>query len=144
MHNQPDDDLQHRYLLPSFPELDETWKVRAACRGMDPNLFHPERGDTLTLRAALNVCATCPVKAECLNYGLKSGFRIGIWGGTSERQRRSLPRRDRRYIGQRPIPHGTNTGYIIHLQRRDTPCGDCREAHAEYQRLYTEKRRQAS
>lgn len=62
------------------------WMSDAACRGLDPALFFPERGDDV--RPALKVCAACPVKAECLELGLVE--RHGVYGGLSERQRRKV------------------------------------------------------
>ncbi len=40
-----------------------TWHAHAACRGMGPELFFPERGASTALGKA--VCSTCPVAAEC-------------------------------------------------------------------------------
>lgn len=39
------------------------------------------------------MCATCPVRAECLADVLsweKPGFRIGIWGGLGPAEREAL------------------------------------------------------
>ena len=62
----------------------------AGCRGMDPALFFPSRGEDV--KAAQRVCAACPVAAECLDYAMANNERFGIWGGTSERQRLRLRR----------------------------------------------------
>lgn len=64
------------------------WTRHAACRGVDPDLFFPERGqDTEPAKA---VCRTCPVIDECLDHALRNGEKRGVWGGTSERQRRQM------------------------------------------------------
>ena len=68
------------------------WRKHAACRGMDTNLFYPEQGYNghAKQRQAQAVCATCPVKAECLQaLGRYSG---GIVGGqtTAERTRKHM------------------------------------------------------
>lgn len=59
------------------------WRSEAACRGMDAELFFPERGDPAETAKA--VCARCTVKEPCLAYGLAlpSSMRQGIWGGQS-------------------------------------------------------------
>lgn len=71
------------------------WVDRAACAGMDPSLFFPERGGTENCRAAKAVCAGCEVRFECLDYAMAQRITDGVWGGLSERQRRAL-RRTRR------------------------------------------------
>jgi WhiB family redox-sensing transcriptional regulator len=40
------------------------------------------------------VCAGCPVRERCLDYAIEH-VEIGVWGGTSERERRGM-RRTRR------------------------------------------------
>jgi WhiB family transcriptional regulator, redox-sensing transcriptional regulator len=64
-----------------------------ACRGTDPDIFFPDRGQSL--EPAKRMCADCVVRDECLEHALTSGERFGVWGGTSERERRRL-RRTRR------------------------------------------------
>jgi WhiB family redox-sensing transcriptional regulator len=66
------------------------WLARAACRGMDPELFFPDRGESTEQAKA--VCAACPVRAECLDHALTNVERFGIWGGLSERERRAIRR----------------------------------------------------
>jgi WhiB family redox-sensing transcriptional regulator len=61
------------------------WMQRAACRGMDTNMFFPERG--ASHRAANDVCADCPVRQECHDLAETNNER-GIWGGVSDRGRR--------------------------------------------------------
>jgi hypothetical protein len=43
------------------------------------------------------VCASCPVREACLAYAVQAGVD-GMWGGTTERQRRSMRRRRREEI----------------------------------------------
>ena len=71
-----------------------SWRERANCLGVDPDLFFPERGEPL--RQVKAVCAGCEVRSECLAEGLHE--RFGVWGGTSERERRAL-RRQARAVG---------------------------------------------
>ena len=71
------------------------WMERAACRGLPTDLFFPERGGRAAASAAKAVCAACPVSDDCYEYAFASHERHGIWGGTSERERRRI-RRQRR------------------------------------------------
>lgn len=68
------------------------WMELANCRGMDPNLFHPGKGGNDLADAAKQVCARCQVRDECLAYALDNNFAQGVWGGTSDRDRRRLRR----------------------------------------------------
>lgn len=54
------------------------WKDQAICRGMDPNFFQMEVGESPDQAKA--VCRQCPVQAPCLAYGLRTGS-VGVWGG---------------------------------------------------------------
>lgn len=75
------------------------WEERAACRDLDPSLayrlFFPAQHRYAELAQARIICATCPVKAECLAFALDTHQDHGIWGGTSERERRGIRRRRR-------------------------------------------------
>jgi WhiB family redox-sensing transcriptional regulator len=64
------------------------WIEHAACRGLDPDLFHPDRGEAI--QPAKQVCATCPVRQPCLDYALAMKIQHGVWGGLSERERRRI------------------------------------------------------
>lgn len=69
------------------------WIKQAACRGMNPATFFPERGDTHTYRQAIAICETCQVRRQCAEYGAeldKQHLTPGIFGGLSQRQRRKL------------------------------------------------------
>ncbi|PIE27809.1 MAG: transcription factor WhiB [Micrococcales bacterium] len=70
-------------------ELD--WQELALCAQTDPEAFFPEKGGST--REAKKVCASCEVRAQCLDYALANDERFGIWGGLSERERRRLKKR---------------------------------------------------
>ncbi len=70
--------------------LDSRWQEMANCRGLDPDLFFPERG--ASTRDAKRVCGACVVKLDCLEYALEHKEKHGIWGGLSERERRVVRR----------------------------------------------------
>jgi len=61
-----------------------------ACRGVDPDLFFPGLG--VSPREAKEICKTCDARLACLEFALQNGEKFGVWGGTSERQRRRIRR----------------------------------------------------
>lgn len=116
------------------------WMTYAACRDADPNLFFPELGaNYYTTHDALKICRGCPVREECLQAVINHPAR-GIWGGTTETQRR------RRGIKIEPVllaPSpicGTERGYWRHWRAGDPPCDDC----VEGMRYAQERRRRRS
>ena len=73
----------------------DVWRQRASCRSVDPDLFFPvgTTGPAVDqIESAKAVCQACPVNAPCLEYALATNQDSGIWGGTSEEERRTLRR----------------------------------------------------
>jgi WhiB family transcriptional regulator, redox-sensing transcriptional regulator len=71
------------------------WREHAACRASDPELFFPvgTTGPVLDeIRSAKAVCQDCPVREPCLQFALETNQDTGIWGGTTEEERRRLRR----------------------------------------------------
>lgn len=64
------------------------WFAEAECRGAPQHIFYPSRGEPSDRAKA--ICARCPVSVECLAYALDHGEQIGVWGGASEHERRSM------------------------------------------------------
>lgn len=71
------------------------WQDRGRCRDLDPELFFPPLdGESAEQRharesAAKAVCAGCPVRSECLSWALTHRERLGVWGGLTERERKT-------------------------------------------------------
>lgn len=71
------------------------WRAVAACRDTDPDLFFPigTTGNAIDqIASAKQVCDVCPAKEPCLEFALFTNQDSGVWGGTSEDERRSLRR----------------------------------------------------
>lgn len=66
----------------------EDWMHQAACADTDPDMWFPHRGEQI--KPLIAICATCPVRQDCLEYAIEHGEHHGIWGGTSERERRRI------------------------------------------------------
>ena len=63
------------------------WVGKAACKGLDPELFYPEPvGATKHIK---KICLACPVSLECLQYAIGNNEKHGIWGATSVAKRRN-------------------------------------------------------
>jgi WhiB family redox-sensing transcriptional regulator len=75
------------------------WVHRARCKDVDPELFFPV-GTTGPAAAQIDdakaICAGCDVRLQCLEWALATGQDAGVWGGTSEEERRSIRRARRR------------------------------------------------
>ncbi len=67
-----------------------SWRSLARCAEVDPDLFFPEIGGSVT--APKMVCRGCEVRAECLDYALEHDMQFGVWGGLSVTEREALQR----------------------------------------------------
>jgi WhiB family redox-sensing transcriptional regulator len=75
--------------------LDDRWRDGAACAAADSDLFFPVgvTGPAVEqIAAAKAVCSTCAVQAQCLEFAIATNQEYGVWGGTSEEERRVLRR----------------------------------------------------
>ena len=66
-------------------DSDESWRADAACKGINPNFFYPQ--DRTSTEAAKTFCRGCAVREACLAYALAHHEGLGVWGGTTERER---------------------------------------------------------
>jgi WhiB family transcriptional regulator, redox-sensing transcriptional regulator len=74
---------------------DGTWRTEAACSTMDTLIFFPigETGPAAPQVAlAKKVCTSCPVREQCLEFAIATIQNDGIWGGTTEDERRLIKR----------------------------------------------------
>ena len=72
------------------------WQAKAACRGPQAAVFFPppqfERKHERAEREmrAKQICESCAVISDCLNYALDIREPHGIWGGLNESERRVI------------------------------------------------------
>jgi hypothetical protein len=64
------------------------WHRQAACRGVGTEGYIIESGG----RHNRVLCAGCPVRQECLEVALADPELVGLWGGTTDAERRVLRR----------------------------------------------------
>jgi hypothetical protein len=98
---------------------------RAACRGADLAIFLPgdafdddNEDDEHPSKEALSYCLRCPVLADCLTHAVALDLS-GVWGGTTEYQRRQL----RRPMSRQSCP--VCGGQIIRTVADSEVCGAC-------------------
>lgn len=69
------------------------WVAQAGCVGADTNLFFSDRPADQS--AALQVCADCPVRADCAEWAVPIADLAGVWGAMTVAARRAERRRQR-------------------------------------------------
>ena len=106
---------------------DRSWMDRSACRDAvtspDDDVFFPPDFDesgrspavhasqrTRHERAALQLCADCPVQLDCLAYAVSTRQRFGVWGGRTEAQLQALMPHAGTTERRQPTDVGTRRG----------------------------------
>lgn len=95
---------------------DGDWGERAVCRSADPDELFVEGAAQNRAKA---LCSGCPVRLECLSHALDERIEHGIWGGMTERERRSLLRRRpmvtswRRLLEAARVQHDQSSGAAL-------------------------------
>ena len=72
---------------------EQDWRAQAACRNIEPDFFFPSgtTGQAVDqIDAAKAVCRSCCSRSECLEFALATNQESGVWGATSEEERRKL------------------------------------------------------
>jgi WhiB family redox-sensing transcriptional regulator len=110
------------------------WAEAAACRGSDLNLFFSDA--EAKVQQAKRICAGCPVRAECLDEGLRAedSSRYGIYGGLTPDERTELvdgPQQTRRKrTGGKPLALcGTRGAYDRHVRKGEPIDAACQRWH---------------
>lgn len=68
------------------------WRAEAACRNSDPDQWFP--GPGVNTSALVAICAACPSRVPCLEFGMDE--EEGIYGGLSGRERRRIRQREQK------------------------------------------------
>lgn len=83
----------------SPPTATDDWRQSSACRDTDPELFFPVGTTGQAVEQIANakaVCGQCLAQSECLQFALDTNQDSGVWGGSSEEERRAMRRLARR------------------------------------------------
>lgn len=74
-----------------FTPPEKTWMDRAACKGMDVEAFYSDLG--FRLEEAKDICRSCSVREDCLEFALANNEAEGLWGGKTAQERKRERRR---------------------------------------------------
>lgn len=64
------------------------WMTKALCAGADVNVWFP--ANVKDIEAAKEICAKCPVIADCLDTAINDRIGYGIWGGKTADERKII------------------------------------------------------
>lgn len=67
----------------------DNWREGAYCLGIDPNVFFAKT-ELEQQEIAAKFCGHCTVRQFCLDYALTTRQDDGVWGGTTEIERREI------------------------------------------------------
>jgi WhiB family redox-sensing transcriptional regulator len=69
----------------------QDWFDDAKCAGQDVHLWFSEVANTIHAKQAIfeakQVCSSCRVRTECLDWANENDERYGIWGGLTPVER---------------------------------------------------------
>ena len=85
---------------------DLDWRDEATCRDLDPELFFPVGVTGMAveqIEAAKSFCRVCPSQGQCLEFAITTNQEYGVWGATTEDERRVLRRQWRAEVRRRRV-----------------------------------------
>ena len=114
------------------------WAEQAVCRSVDPDMWFPDEGLNNRWNPVFKICASCPVRAECLREAFDLDMQYGIWGGTTANKRSKIKWRrrgmaDRDRIIKRLLGELDDAIENMDVQKRET-YERLMQAKAEYQK----------
>jgi hypothetical protein len=113
----------------------QEWRRWAACADADPDLAFGDAAEADLFVAQF--CRHCPVRRECLAYGMARDDP-GVYGGLTRRERKAL---------KEPRPRsacGTGPGYQRHWRDGEPACEPCLKAHSAVSNAAHKARRAAA
>lgn len=69
------------------------WMQQAYCKNANPDEFINESPD-VQAKTVGNYCVRCSVRLECLAYALLTKQKFGVWGGTTDEERKELNKQE--------------------------------------------------
>ena len=69
------------------------WTSEASCIDK-ADLFFPSEEEELDVKACKEVCMSCPVRLQCLDYSLYCKDEFSVWGGMTHEERQKIAKRN--------------------------------------------------
>ncbi|CAB4547075.1 MAG: WhiB family transcriptional regulator [Actinobacteria bacterium] len=91
----------------------DDWIAKAACQTSAPDELFVQGA---AQNRAKSVCMNCTVRTECLADALDNRVEFGVWGGMTERERRSLLRRRANVTSWREVLESARNEYEATMQ----------------------------
>jgi hypothetical protein len=79
--------IESTQICPTCPRPVDWWQS-AKCLDHDPEIWFSPEDEKDTMKQAIRICLTCPVRGYCLEIGWNDKF--GIWGSFSSSDRQML------------------------------------------------------
>jgi len=98
---------------------DDSWMVRAACRGRTKDMFPGKHADQYYVIRAREICASCTVRRNCLDYAMEFPMSDmhGVWAGMTREQLAAEQKR-RKLKPTRPSVSEVHEDFRRHSRRR--------------------------
>lgn len=88
-HSEPEPYVSWRNHIRDLSEALSIWRQDAKCRDLKEGEMIPPRAEQQEYIAKA-ICTNCPTAVECLYYSLVLKEEFGVWGGTTERDRKAI------------------------------------------------------
>jgi WhiB family transcriptional regulator, redox-sensing transcriptional regulator len=85
---------------------DLKWRDDATCRDLDPEIFFPigvTGAAVEQIDAAKEFCRSCVSQQACLEFAITTNQEYGVWGATTEDERRVLRRQWRAEVRRQRV-----------------------------------------
>ena len=71
-----------------LPQRRDYFERRGPCVDVHVSVMYPRT--KAEAKVPKEICSECPVREECLEHALDNNEEYGVWGGTTELERRAL------------------------------------------------------
>lgn len=107
-----------------------SWREQALCQYVGADVFFPDPGQSVQVRAAKRICALCPVTEQCLASALSLETPYdahGVWGGLTASERHPRASAQQKFCHRGHAIEGHNALRYNSRGRQLFRCRTCKE-----------------